>query len=86
MLTHPLEFGVGDTDDVIEGGVVYVNAMPLLAVPPTCTTRLPELSPAGKVTPRIPCAQLFAVPTDTPLRVTVLLPWLAPKLSPLTWT
>lgn len=62
-------------------GLVTVKAMPLLARPPTVTTTLPVVAPLGTGTPMFVALQLVGVAT-MPLRVTVLVPWLAPKFEP----
>lgn len=55
--------------------------MPLLATPPTVTTTLPVVAPEGTGTTRLVALQL-AGDAVVPLNVTVLVPWLAPKLEP----
>ncbi|SRR5258706_4282044 len=62
-------------------GLVTVKAMPLLARPPTVTTTLPVVAPLGTGTPMLVALQLVGVAT-MPLNVTLLVPWLAPKLTP----
>jgi hypothetical protein len=59
-----------------------VKGNPLLATPDTVTTILPVVAPDGTVTVMLTALQAVAVPADTPLKVTVLLPWLDPKLVP----
>jgi len=49
------------------------------------TTTFPVVAPEGTVTPRLVGLQLVAVAV-TPLKVTVLLPCVAPKFVPLTVT
>jgi hypothetical protein len=63
--------GVGNT----------VNATPALATPPTVTTTLPVPAPAGTVATMLVADQLVA-DAAMPLNVTVLVPWVAPKLAP----
>jgi hypothetical protein len=58
-----------------------VKVTPLLAAPPTVTTTFPEVAPAGTGTAMLVALQLVGVPA-VPLNVTVLVPWLAPKLVP----
>ena len=58
------------------------NDAPLLATPPTVTTMFPELAACGTVTVMLVELQFVAVPAARPLNVTVLVPWLAPKLAP----
>src|SRR5208337_358295 len=65
------------------GGTVTVNVTPALASPPTVTTTFPVVAPVGTVTVMLVALQLVAVPPLVPLNVTVLVPWLAPKLLPL---
>jgi hypothetical protein len=59
-----------------------VNGNPLLATLETVTTTLPVLAPAGTFTVMLVALQADAVPAEIPLKVTVLLPWLDPKLAP----
>jgi len=68
---------------VMLGGGVTVKVTPLLATPPTVTTTFPVVAPAGTVTLILDAAQVVAV-ASTPLKVTVLLPCVAPKFEPLT--
>jgi hypothetical protein len=58
---------------------VYVSA--LLAAPATVTTMLPVVAPAGTGTTMLLADQLVGVAL-VPLKVTVLVPWVAPKLLP----
>jgi hypothetical protein len=62
-----------------------VNATPLLATPFSVTTTLPVVAPVGTGTTIFAPAQLVGEP-GVPLKVTVLLPWVAPKLVPVTVT
>jgi hypothetical protein len=65
----------------VGGGAVTVNATPMLAIPPTLTTTLPVVAPAG--TRALMLVADHAVGAAVmPLKVTVLAPWLAPKLVP----
>jgi hypothetical protein len=66
---------------VIEGVASTVNALPLLATPPTVTTTLPVDAPAGTGTTMLVELQVETVPA-VPLKVTVLLPCVAPKFVP----
>jgi hypothetical protein len=68
------------------GGTVTVKLTPLLARPLTVTTTLPVLAPLGTVTVMLVAPHMEAVPALTPLKLTVLLPWLAPKLLPVMLT
>ena len=58
-----------------------VNATPLLAKPPTVTTTLPVVAPAGTGTTMLVAAHVAGVAV-VPLNVTVLVPCAAPKLDP----
>src|SRR5262245_17682592 len=58
-----------------------VNALPLLATPPSVTTTLPVVAPAGTVAAMLVADQLV-VAAVVPLKVTVLVPCVAPKLVP----
>jgi hypothetical protein len=64
---------------MLGGGRVTVKVTPLLAVPPTVTTTLPVVAPAG--TAMLVVLQLVGV-AAVPLNVTVLVPWAAPKFVP----
>src|SRR5204863_61616 len=66
---------------VTVGGVVTVNALPLLARPPTVTTTLPVVAPAGTGTTMLVVDHVAGVAV-MPLNLTVLLPWVAPKVVP----
>ena len=54
----------------------------MLATPPTVTTTLPVVAPDGTGTTMLVACQVVGV-AAVPLKVTVLLPLLAPKLLPL---
>jgi hypothetical protein len=58
-----------------------VKGTPLLATPETVTTTLPVVAPLGTVTPIDVALQLIAA-AALPLKVTLLFPWLPPKLVP----
>src|SRR5207249_6754376 len=58
-----------------------VKFTPLLATPPTVTTTFPVVAPAGIGATMLVALQLVGV-APIPLKVTVLVPWLAPKLAP----
>ena len=60
---------------------VTVKLAPLLACPPTVTTTLPVVAPAGTGTTMLVALQLVGVAT-VPLNVTVLVPCVAPKFVP----
>src|SRR3989441_8430805 len=55
--------------------------MPLLATPPTVTTTLPVVAPAGTGTTMLVAAHVVGVAV-VPLKVTVLVPLVAPKFVP----
>src|SRR5690242_20118479 len=59
-----------------------VNLTPLLACVLTVTTTLPVVAAAGTVATTLVALQLVTV-AATPLNVTVLVPWVEPKLEPL---
>src|SRR5713226_7517172 len=61
---------------------VTVNAIPLLATPPTVTTTFPGVAPAGTGATMLVAPQLVGV-AAVPLKVTVLVPCVAPKFAPL---
>ncbi len=61
---------------------ITVKPTPLLTTPPTVTTTFPVVAAGGTVTPMLVALQELAVPADTPLNVTVLVPCVAPKLVP----
>ncbi len=65
----------------ILGGTTTVNATSLLAIPPTVTITFPVVAPLGTGTTMLVALQLVGVPA-VPLNVTVLVPWLEPKLVP----
>jgi hypothetical protein len=67
---------------LIDGGWITVNAEPLLLLPPTVTTTFPVVAPAGTGTAIELALQLLGVAV-VPLKLTVLVPWLAPKFEPL---
>jgi hypothetical protein len=87
LLFHPLALGLGDTERVIVGGVPVTTTKlnPLLATPPTVTTTLPVAAPAGTGTMIELVPQVVGV-AAVPLKVTVLVPWLDPKLFPFMFT
>src|SRR5205823_5973017 len=62
---------------VILGGTITVNATGLLGTPPTVTTILPVVAPAGTGTTMLVAPQLVGV-AAVPLKVTVLVPCDAP--------
>src|SRR5213079_672134 len=66
---------------VIVGGTVTVNALPLLARPPTVTTTLPVVAPAGTGTTMLVADHVVGVAV-VPLNFTTLAPCDAPKFVP----
>src|SRR5947208_14129809 len=66
---------------VMLGAVETVKLTPLLATPPTLTTTLPVVAPVGTGATIEVALQLIGV-AAVPLKVTVLLPWVAPKFEP----
>jgi hypothetical protein len=69
------------TDRLVMLGDVTVKLEPLLASPPTVTTTLPVAAPLGTATVMLVALQFVGV-ADVPLKVTVLLPCVAPKFVP----
>ncbi len=65
----------------ILGVGMMVKVKPLLATPPTVTTTLPDVAPAGTGTTMLVAVQLVGVAV-VPLNFTVLVPCDAPKLEP----
>jgi hypothetical protein len=72
---------VGDTF-VIVGVEFTVKVTPLLGTPDTVTITFPVLAPAGTVTPMLVALQPENTVAAVPPKLTVLLPWLAPKFVP----
>lgn len=72
---------VGDTLLMLGAGIVTVKETPLLAWPLTVTTTLPVVAPFGTGTTMDVALQLVGV-AAVPLNVTVLVPWLDPKVVP----
>jgi hypothetical protein len=70
---------------VMLGVVNTVKPTPLLATPETVTTTFPAVAPVGTGTVIELAPQLVGV-VAVPLNVTVLVPWLDPKLVPLIFT
>src|SRR6476620_4625684 len=68
--------GAGSDD-----GVTTVNEALLLARPPTVTTTLPVVAPAGTGTPMLVAVHVAGAPV-MPLKVMVLVPLVAPKFVP----
>lgn len=76
--------GDGDAERLIVGGmpVGTTKLNPLLATPPTVTTMFPVVAPAGTGTVIELVPQVVGA-AAIPLKDTVLVPWLEPKLFPL---
>jgi hypothetical protein len=70
-----------DADSVKVPPELTVKRTPLLATPPTVTTTLPVVAPAGTGTTRLVALQLVGVAV-VPLKVTVFVPCVAPKFVP----
>src|SRR5262245_37633698 len=66
---------------VIVGGTVTVKGMPLLTSPPTVTTTFPVVAPTGTGTMMLVADHAVGAPI-VPLKATVLVPFVAPKLLP----
>src|SRR6266568_3595221 len=66
---------------VMPRAVETVKLTPLLATPPTVTTPLPVVAPVGTGATIEVALQLVGVAV-VPLKVTVLVPWVAPKFAP----
>src|SRR5439155_107790 len=75
--TAPL---VGDSDVIVAVGTT-VNAMPLLATPPTVTVTFPVVAPLGTVATTLVADHDDGVAV-VPLNFTVLVPCVAPKFVP----
>jgi len=63
------------------GNIVYVG-LPVLATPPTVTTTGPVVVPLGTITTMLVELQLITLVAAVPLKVTVLVPCVAPKFVP----
>lgn len=81
MVTEVPEGPVAGLRLEISGPAVTVKATPLLATLATVTTTLPLVAPEGTVVNMAVLVQLLGA-ARVPLKVTVLVPWLAPKLPP----
>lgn len=66
---------------ILGPGLVTVNVMPLLAIPPTVTTTLPVVAPVGTGTAMTVGLQLVGDPLN-PLKVTVPVACVIPKFVP----
>ena len=79
----PAVTGVAAPLTVNDPPLVTVKAMPLLATLPTVTMTLPVVAPVGTGTTMLAALQLELVGVAVvPLKVTVLLPGVAPKFEP----
>jgi hypothetical protein len=76
----PIEPDVGDKV-VILGDEATANVTPLEATPEIVTTTGPVVAPEGTGTTMVEALQLVGV-AEVPLKVTVLVPWVAPKFAP----
>src|SRR5207245_1378802 len=77
----PINPDVGFKLVMLGAGTVTVKLTALLATPPTVTTTLPVVAPAGTGATMLVALQLVAV-AAVPLNVTVLVPCVAPKFAP----
>src|SRR2546422_9755345 len=77
----PINPDVGFKLVMLGAGTVTVKLTPLLATPPTVTTTLPVVAPAGTGTTMLVALQLVGA-VAVPLNVTVLVPCVAPKFAP----
>src|SRR5437868_5417381 len=69
--------------EVMVGGATTVKLTALLAAEPTVTMTLPVVAPFGTVTAMLDALHPDPVKlAEVPLNLTVLLPWVAPKLLP----
>src|SRR3989442_1081230 len=66
---------------MLGAGTVTVKLTPLLATPPTVTTTLPVVAPAGTGTTMLVASQLVGA-AAIPLNLTLLVPCVAPKFAP----
>src|SRR5271165_900050 len=66
---------------MLGAGTVTVKLVPLLATPPTVTTTFPVVAPAGTGATMLVALQLVGVAV-VPLNLTVLVPCVAPKFTP----
>jgi len=83
LIVTAVPIGPLDGDRLVSvGPVATVKVSALLATPPTVTTTLPVVAPAGTGTLMLVADHAVGV-AAVPLKVTVLVPWVAPKLLPL---
>jgi uncharacterized protein YjeT (DUF2065 family) len=82
MVTEaPVSPDVGLRLEMVGAGAVTVKLTPLLATPPTVTTTLPVVAPEGTGTATLVALQLVGA-AAIPLKVTALVPCVAPKFAP----
>jgi len=83
VTTVPTAPPVGDRPVMLGAGVALltVNDWLLLATPPTVTTTLPVVAPDGTGATMLVVDQLVGV-AATPLKVTLLVPFVEPKFAP----
>jgi len=67
--------------EIVGAAAITVKPSPLLACPPTVTTTLPEVAPAGTGATMLDALQFVGVAT-VPLNVIVLVPCVDPKFAP----
>lgn len=72
---------LGDTLLALGAGTT-VNGEPLLLTPLACTTTLPVVAALGTGATMVVALQLVGE-ANVPLKLTVLVPWVEPKLLPL---
>src|SRR5437870_7632391 len=77
----PTTPAVGFRLAMLGAGTVTVKITPLLAIPPTVTTMLPVVAPAGAGAMMLVALQLVGV-AAVPLNFTVLVPCVTPKFAP----
>jgi hypothetical protein len=77
----PITPDVGFKLVMLGAGTVTVKLTPLLTTPPTVTTTLPVVAPAGTGAVMLVALQLVGTAV-IPLNVTVLVPCVAPKFAP----
>ena len=81
IVTHPPTTPAAGVRLVMLGATLTVKIDPLLTAFPTVTTTLPVVAPAG-IGATMPVALQFVGVATVPLKVTVLVPWPAPKFAP----
>src|SRR5258708_3561405 len=84
VLFQPFAFGNGETMAEMASGFTTANVAELLAPAPgtvTTTATAPSGTPAGTVTTMLPALH-EVIAALMPPKVTVLVPWVAPKFEP----